>query len=226
MSFITRTLASTLATGALCVGANAAYFSHYDVTTNIGQPVKDLFLLETDGGTGLREIWAFNADGLATTHMDVFFPSDAPIASSLFIGITENLATDPLPGEKHIVLFMDDEAAQLSNHIAWTTLFRHTDEDTLIQNLLDATTSADPDTVDNGIINLNAFALGDATTGILDIAAKSHTAWFNMGSPFKAVAFSDGQVIGQGTSYQTTTPEPCSLVLLSVGALGLLRRRR
>ncbi len=209
----------------LCATAHADYYSHYNVTLNLGKQVTRLFLLESAPDGEHRDIYSFNADGSGSTQMDVYFPSSQPIAQSLFIGLTQGLPSDDNPEQKHIVLFMADDAANLANHIAWGTLFRNTEEDQLIQHLEDAT-SGDDTITDDGIIHLEDFAFGDAKTGILDNLAQPHSAWFNMGGSFSAMTFSDGQVVGSGSSSLSSVPEPSSFLLFGAGFVGLLIRRR
>ncbi len=219
-------LAAALVGAGLCGNAHADYFSHYDFTLSTGKQVTNMFLLERAPDGEHRDIWSFNGDGAGTTHIDIYFPSTQPIAQSLFIGEVQGLASDvENPDQKHIVLLMADDAAGLANHIAWGTLFRNTNEDELLRHLEDAT-SGDDNVVDDGIIHLEDFAFGDAVTGILDNLAQPHSAWFNMGGTFSAMTFSDGEIVGSGSAYMTTVPEPPSFLLFGVGVVGFMVRRR
>lgn len=193
-----------------------------------------------NGGTGAW--WASMVPGGATTTLidDPFLKSsaNAPL-DGLMLGLVQDLAGDP-PGQKHMVLLMSSAAADLSANIAWGTLFANTNETELIANLELATSGQDFSIIEPGLNALYAFALGDARTGVLGPGGVATDAWFSLGmvspgatttSSFKLVAFSSGQIIGEGiASLQTLSPvpEPEGGVLLMVGLLvvSMAARRR
>lgn len=175
--------------------------------------------------------WSFSVDGSGTPGVDHTtnitnpFPTDALPSSSLLIGITQDLENDA-PGQMHVVLMMDDTAASLGANIAWGTLFRNTDEDQLIANIQLATSSQEWAVIQPGLNAVGAFAASDATDGILDHLAQPHSAWFATGGDFTVMDWSDGNIIGSGTSQITIVPESATLPTLAVAGLHLLARRR
>jgi hypothetical protein len=127
---------------------------------------------------------------------------------TFLLGVTSDLPGDA-PGQQHLVIFMNDAFAQSAKDIAFGTLFPNTNETTLINDLV---------TTEN---------VGD----IFDFASGPNgSIYFTPGDTFTAVAFSDGRIIGTGTSSFVTAdaPEPLTLSLFGAGlaGLGAVRRRR
>jgi hypothetical protein len=212
--------------------AEVQYVTSYTATLNTGQPVTNIMLLEEGEGFG-SSAWAFSMDGQGTSTLTNPFPTTNIVQRSLLIGIVADLVTDPaaVPSavgvdQKHIVLFMDDNAAALSNHIAWGTLFRNTLEEQLIADLELATSGQDWPIIQPGLDGVDAFTQGDAKTGILAPGGIPTSAWFATGGTFTVMSWSDGTVVGSGTSQMTQVPEPASLALCLVAAAFLQRRRR
>lgn len=217
-------LAALCAVAATFSVAQADYVTSYTVTLDIGQPVTNIMLCEEGNGFGSMT-WAFSASGDGTTELVNPFPTTEPVASSFLVGIVQDLPGDGSPDQKHAVLFMDDTAAQLSNNIAWGTLFRTTLEDQLIAAIELATSGQDWPIIQPGLDAVNAFTQGDAKNGILGPGGAVFSAWFATGGTFSVLAFSDGTVIGTGSSAVTFVPEPGALGGLLLGTY-MLRRRR
>ena len=208
--------------------ARGGFLASYTVTLDSGVPdVTNILMLEQYPGGG-STTWAFTAGGGSTTELDNPFPTDVPVTSSLLIGLSQDPASDDgTPGQLHAVLMMDDTAAALANHIAWGTLFPNTDEDQLIAAIQLATSGQDFSIIQPGLDAIGGFTSGDATTGILGPGGVPQSAWFTTGGTFSVMSFSDGELIGTGTSLITqTVPEPGSLALLGLGGLGVWRVRR
>jgi hypothetical protein len=148
------------------------------------------------------------------TTLTVTYPTaaDIPIpgfvydpGESFLLGVTTNLPGDA-PGQQHLVVFTNDAFASSAQSIAFGTLFPHTNETTLIDDLTSQTNPGD----------ILGFGAGDATTGPNGPIA------FEPGSSFEAVAFSDGQIIGTGTSgFLAAVPESSTWVLMLTGFVGL-----
>ncbi len=150
----------------------------------------------------------------------------SPASQALLIGLTHDLPGDA-EGQEHIVLGMDNTAAGLAQGIGWGTLFTHTLEDDLI---FDLHHYIDPDPTVTGaaLQGLVDYAYGDATNGILDNEAQSHSAWFDPHGAFSIQSWSDGTILGTGqaTEFSHVTPEPMSMGALALGVVAVLRRRK
>jgi hypothetical protein len=183
--------------------------------------------------------WASSipAETVQATIVDPFLKSsDNPPADALLVGLVQDLPGDA-PGQKHIVIMMSSDAAAASSHIAWGTLFRNTDEDQLIASLELMTSGQDGNTIQPGIDAMFAFANGDARNGILGAGGVPIDAWFTLGAVlpgstnttgFKVVAFSSGEVIGEGLAAVASVPEAGSgaLLLAGMAVMVFVARRR
>lgn len=187
--------------------ANVQYFTSYRVNLHFGQPVTNIIMLEVGDGFG-GATWAFTASGEGETLLNNPFPSQSPVQSSLLIGLVRDLPNDA-PGQVHVVLLLDPEAAQLANHIAWGTLFRDTREEDLIAAIELATSGQDWPIVLPALEEVSFFANNNATDGILGPGGVPHSAWFSTGGPFAVMAFSDGTIIGDGVSELIEVPVRC-----------------
>ncbi|QMW21491.1 PEPxxWA-CTERM sorting domain-containing protein [Sandaracinobacteroides saxicola] len=141
-----------------------------------------------------------------------------PQTNLFLMGTAQDLPGDP-EGQKHIVIFGSTGWAASAQDIAFGTLFPTFLEGQLIAALEDAATG-------NG---------SEASYQLID------DFWFNAALPggvtfgpndrFTAVAFSQGQVIGQGFAVQTPVsaiPEPATWAMLiaGFGMVGVAARRR
>ena len=150
-----------------------------------------------------------------TTDLSDPFFSGFTLADSFILGVTTDLPGDA-PGQQHLVVFTNDSFAESAVGIAFGTLFPDTNETTLINDLTSNTNVGD----------LFDFAGGDAVSG------PNGDIEFAPGGTFTAVAFSDGQIIGTGTStFTSAVPEPATWAVMlagfgGVGAAMRSRRRR
>jgi hypothetical protein len=154
------------------------------------------------------------------TTLTVTYPTAAEIpipgfvytpGESFLLGVASNLTGDA-EGQQHLVVFTNDTFASSAQSIAFGTLFPNTNETTLINDLTSQTNPGD----------IGTFADGDALNGPNGSIA------FLPGSSFEAVAFSDGQIIGSGTSsftYGVPEPSTWATLLIAVAGLGFVRYR-
>lgn len=205
-SMIRLAIVATCAASA-AMAQEYVYYTSYRVTLNFGQPVTNILMYE--GGLSFgRTTWAFTAGGSGETVLDNPFPSTEPILSSVLIGIVRDLPNDA-PGQRHVVLMMDPLAAQYANHIAWGTLFRHTIEENIMDAIELATSGQDWPIVIPALEEIAQFLHGDGTDGILDPLAQPHSVWFDTGTSFVVMAWTDGQIIGEGVSETIEVPAGC-----------------
>ncbi len=214
----------------LAVSANAAradYQTSYTATLNLGpeNPVTNIMLLEAGQDFG-SATWPFSVAGQGESTITNPFFWPVPITRALLLGIVTGLPNDGTPEQKHIVMFMDPTAAQLANHIAWGTLFRHTLEEDLIDAIELSTSGQDWPIIQPGLDFVGAFANGDAETGILGPGGVPHSAWVNTPGPLAVMTFSDGEIVGMGEAFVTFVPEPATLTLLALGGMLVTRARR
>lgn len=151
-----------------------------------------------------------------STLASVFYPDGH---DRLFLlGTATDLAGDP-PGQKHLVIFGSTSWIAGAQGIGFGTLFPTTLEASLIAALEDAGTG-------NGAQSsydfIDAFWTGPAESAGLK---------FTPGDSFGIIAFSDGQLIGEGAatfSPAGTVPEPATWALLitGFGLTGAMQRRR
>lgn len=194
-----------------------------------GYSISQWYILEVAGGDAHFNYGFRQPDQVITSPQGGVLDSDFAVEhsadSAILIGITHDLPGDAA-GQEHIVLGMDTSAAGYGENIAWGTLFRNTDEDTLIDSLHHYE-DADPTVTSAALQYLVDFAYGDAMTGILDNLAQPHSAWFdpNAGT-FTVESWSNGTILGSGAVTATVIPEPALFLPFAASLLPALARRR
>lgn len=215
------------------VAAQADYIPTYSITNNETGPITDMVLFWADPQGGIGSLNGLgepgiNAPGMGQTTVIQDLPKPRVPAGLFVLGLYQETAADPVPGQEHVVLFMNSYAASLTANIAWGTIFRHTFEDQLVADLHAMTA-----TEDSGAINdIFAFASGDATT-IPDLHSPTGTvsSWITpsgSGTPSsgKIMMWSSGTEIGSFSASVQSTPEPASMAALGLGVVALIRRKK
>jgi len=194
----------------------------YEVTLNADIPDVTNIIIFNNYLNGSGSTWAFTAFGGQTTTLADPFPKDNlnnPPLQGLLLGLTKDLPNDP-PGQEHVVLFMNDLAAANATHIAWGTLFPGTSESQLIGAIRDYTAGLpfEKPVMQAASASLGAFIGGDAQNGNLGINGEPGSAFFEIGGTFTVMAWSEGTVIGTGTSMSVAAvPEPQTYALMLIG---------
>ncbi len=223
MKSLKLSVLACLAVSACFASAQVQYYTNYLTNINLGQPVTNIMIAEQHESGGAIT-WAFQANGNGQTLITNPFPSDVLYQNAVLIGLVQDLVGDP-PGQKHVVLFMNNQAASNVQNIAWGTIFLNTFEQDVIADLELATSGQDWEIIQPGLDGVSNF-LEAAKSAQVGPNGTDGSIWFDIGSSFSVVAFSDGQIIGDGESYLETVPEPASLAALGIGAVALLRRKR
>lgn len=186
-----------------------------------------------NNGNGAR-----NSDTV-TVSMDTGPDSTEPyLTRSLFFGVIQGLPqdiTDGNPDQKHLVLFVNNDAAAAMKDIAYGTIFG-TDNQTYHiteESLIDAIETVHRDDLtDEQKLDYyqTIYDFRDTVAHQANVGPNGTPGdiWFGPNQSFSIVMFSDGTTIGSGTSsYRAApVPEPASFAALGLGAVALLRRRR
>jgi uncharacterized protein (TIGR03382 family) len=242
----TTILAATALAALLPLGAAHAFSEPLDIqlsyTVNTAGDLPEITNIITfnsyaSGGTGSWFAAMVPANSRSYTIVDPFLKSsaNAPL-DGLMLGLVKDLPGDAFGGEEHVVLMLSNEAASAAKDIAWGTLFRDTLEADIIDALHTNTSGLPYPEIESEIGKLYTFALGDARTGILG-TPEPIDAWFTLPgvgpgevatAGFKVMAFSNGQILGDGVLTVSSVPEPGPAAMLAVGlaALGWMARRR
>jgi uncharacterized protein (TIGR03382 family) len=243
----TTILAATALAALLPLGAAHAFSEPLDIqlsyTVNTAGDLPEITNIITfnsyaSGGTGSWFAAMVPANSRSYTIVDPFLKSsaNAPL-DGLMLGLVKDLPGDAFGGEEHVVLMLSNEAASAAEDIAWGTLFRDTLEADIIDALHTNTSGLPWEVIQPEIDKLYTFAMVNARTGILGTVQQPIDAWFTLPgvgpgevatAGFKVMAFSNGQILGDGVLTVSSVPEPGPAAMLAVGlaALGWMARRR
>ena len=229
LTFATALSCATLsvASAASAAEAFAPFYANYDVLAS-QYDVKDIAIFEfNEGGSSVTNSFFVPAD--SETLITNPFVENSPVTGAFLLGVTSNLASDDgTADQSHLVVFSNDKFASSAQDIAFGTLFPNTNETSII-NALEVIGQDPPGGDVNSAENtLGNFQFGDAEN------SPNGSVTFQLGDPFQEVAFSGGQIIGNGVSFATpapvaisAAPEPSTWLLMfaGIGGIGLMLRR-
>lgn len=226
------------------------YFTSYSFDlTGFPRPVTNIIAAEFEqNGVSAANRMSFLADGSGiaaagvVTQVDQPFTHFTPVQAMMLIGITQDLPGDA-PGQKHIVLMVNQGVTAGLNGVPWQPLFPALLEENLIADLELATSGGlnwgNPyGTLEPGLTSVQNLMDSLRVSGFPGTAPPNVLyPWFTAPAPgdvarnFDLVAFSDGQVIGSGQAFQsalvtTGVPEPAAWVVLGAAVVLARRRRR
>lgn len=227
-----RLAPSALLALGLALFARADYIPTYTITNNNSGSITDMVLFWADPQGGIGSLNGvgepgFNAPGLGVTTTLQDAPKPRVPAGVFALGLYQETPADPVPGQEHVVLFMNSYAASLTANIAWGTIFRHTLEDRLIADLHGMTATEDPTAVSEifGFAGGDAMSIPDRTSPTGTTSAWLSPAASGTPTPGKIMMWSDGTEIGTFDASIQATPEPASLGALGLGVFALVKRR-
>jgi hypothetical protein len=178
--------------------------------------LSDVTILDQAPGFGIAVEYTGGIDAELTNQVvGGYYPLSWVPTAEFAIGWLDYLPTDGSTPTDHVVLFVNHGSIAAGQ--TWSTLFPDFSESDIIAQLK-ALAAGDPDAGGNPI--LYEFEYQDVTSSMLFSP--------NNGN-FDAVAFSDGNIVGSGTStlFPNPAPEPSAWMplLLGVGCLAFLKRR-
>ncbi len=186
---------------------------------NSSYVISDILRFNVDNGSGGGIGWPFSATA-GYNQYALGYGSPNGVNNIFFMGLVTGLPGDTA-GQQHAVLFTNVTFANNAANIPWGTLFPHTLESTLITDLQTAfAPNSNPNntTLNNAVNDMYSFGYGAGDA----VAGPNGPINFTPGSGFSIIAFSNGQIIGQGTSIEVAAvPLPAAAWLFGSGLLGL-----
>ena len=222
-------------------GAVRAGNVSYSVTLDATSPdMTDILIFETYPSNYYSSSYSFQATGNATTVFVNPFNLDGLPAESFLMGIVNGLPSDGNSPVDHLVFFLNPSVATtiLQQNLSFESLFPGTSEADLLTTFetVVRTASGTPDW-NAAYSSLTTFFFSSVQSMTITTADGTSTVDGFFAGPTDstpgeatAIAFTDPQQIGTATSHLVglSVPEPSSLTLGVIGALGCLvyARRR
>ena len=218
----TSALASEVSLPPSSCGQN--YCDYFSFNTNYA--ISDILRFNMDNGSGGGIGWPFSATS-GLNQYALGYGSPNGVNNIFFMGLATGLPGDTT-GQQHAVLFTNTAFANSATTNPWGTLFPNTSETTLVTDLQTAfapNSNPSSTTLNNAVNDMYSFGYGtgDAITG------PNGPINFKPGSAFSIIAFSNGQIIGQGSSIEVAAvPEPgaYALMLAGLGLVSIAARHR
>lgn len=201
------------------------YFGSFDITlADQYDGIENILLLERyASGSGTVTGFSIGSGQSTITNPFPYNSTDLPTSFLLF-GLIPIDST-----EFRVVLFMNDATSDFADGKEWATLFPTTDETILATAIFVATTSTVQSEIEAAFSTIFHFADNDANS-IPGPNSTTLSAQFVPENTFKVVAFSTGEIIGNGISRLTPVPEPSTYFMGAasmavVGAIRIFRRQ-